>query len=396
MRIAFFGSFYPHTQKAANSSTGIAILLSIRPDVEIIHLFVPQDAYLPTTINAAKVAFRPAWRHDDLISLIKTTVGLVRISRAVDGYLFNIYMTSFGRTFLVNGFGLLIAPLVAMLTRKPVVVYMHNFYSTQDASRLGYAPNLVVQAVVRLLEFVLLQRTHIVVPLESQRDILSRTYHLEVDAIFLPYIETVHALLLGGGAAGWTDSEPGSPARILLFGHWGPQKDLPRVRRILTELIKENPGIRVTIAGDLNVNFPDYARAIAHEPQHGAGDGITFLGRVPEDDLRRLVQSHDLLILPYSATGGYSGAMNTAAPWGIAIAAYDQPQLRETAKLLGVDATFIQFDSDEAIKSGILSALQSLRRPATLQLTQRRAIELSQSALTRLLVAFKNPFLREP
>ena len=388
MRLAFFGSFYPDTQKAANSSTGMVILLSKRPEIEVIHLVVPKSARLPATVDASKIAIHPVWRHDNLLSLARALLALLRVSNGVDGYLFNIHMTSFGKTFSVNGFGLLVPPIVSKLTRKPVVVYMHNFYSTQDASKLGYDPGRIVRTVVRTLESVLLHATLVVVPLESQKRALFEKHHTKTEAVFLPYIESIHAVLLTKTKVGNSGGGPRS-ARFLLLGHWGPQKDLIRVWRVLTEIIHEDPSLKATVAGDFNVNFPVYVKSVLDAKIGVSRGGIEFMGAVSEDDLGGLIESNDILILPYSATGGYSGAMNTVAPWDLSIVAYDQPQLRETAGLLGLKVMFIDSESDQSIKSGIMAALRAHPSKEVHNLMPNRVLETSQSSLSNLLTHFK-------
>src|SRR5208282_6911549 len=78
------------------------------------------------------------------------------------------------------------------------------------------------------------------------------------------------------------------------------------------------------------------------------------LGYVPEAELLGVVVSHDLLILPYNATGGYSGAMSVGTYCGAGVIAYDLPQLRETAVELGVRPSFVMKNDVDAIVNEIL------------------------------------------
>jgi len=63
---------------------------------------------------------------------------------------------------------------------------------------------------------------------------------------------------------------------------------------------------------------------------------------------------HDLLVLPYRTTGGYSAALDFAACTAIPILAYDTPQLREQSDMFGADVTFV---SPSELTRGIRSVL---------------------------------------
>ncbi|EQD53159.1 hypothetical protein B1B_10402 [mine drainage metagenome] len=113
----------------------------------------------------------------------------------------------------------------------------------------------------------------------------------------------------------------------------------------------------MTIAGEVNVNFPDYVRRLRTSAKRLADtDTFRFVGPVPEAEVPRLFAEHDLLLLPYRATGGYSGAMNLAAATGIGIVAYDLPQLRETAAALGVAVSFVSARDVAALEAGLEAA----------------------------------------
>ena len=113
-----------------------------------------------------------------------------------------------------------------------------------------------------------------------------------------------------------------------------------------------------------------------------------MLGRIPEEEIATLFLGHDILVLPYSASGGYSGAMNAAAPFGIGVVAYDLPQLRETAAELGLKVRFIPHDREEAVRAGISSALDTPETSRGPVLPLSTLLERSQDAVGRLLAYF--------
>ncbi|HZY69772.1 MAG TPA: hypothetical protein VFF67_02185 [Thermoplasmata archaeon] len=344
-RIVFFGTFYPRHYRAGNSSTGIVTALSRSDRVERIVVFAPHGSGVPPGARADRIDLRMTWQHDSVVGLALTYVRMLRAARSADEVLFNMYVTSFGRSPAANALGLLLPSMVAKLSRRPVRVYMHNFLETQDVEQLGYRPSRLVRWSVRTLERWLVGATRVAVPLKSQQAALRRVAGFEVDQLLLPYIESLP------GAYTLLEREP-SPAtdaaaagtgrlRVLLFGTWGPQKDLVGVVRVLDRLIRSGMPLDVTVAGSVNPSFPEYAQELDRLRVTTLPPSIRFLGAVPETDVLRLTFDHDVLILPYHATGGYSGAMNLGALAGIGIVAYDLPQLREFADDLGIVAQFV-------------------------------------------------------
>jgi hypothetical protein len=343
-RVVFFGTFYPTPHRAGNSSTGIVTVLSRSPSTASVMVFAPRGSRVPPAAERSRVELRATWSHDDLPSLLATWIRMFQSRGGCDVFLFNIYVTSFGRRPFANAFGLMMPVLLARLSRRPVRVYMHNFLETQDVEQLGYRPSRIVRKLVRALEAVLVRSTSVVVPLASQRAIVEAQVGGKVEAFLLPYIEAVPSVLTRLAAdAPMAPPEvvAGAPVRVLLFGAWGPQKDLTGALRLLESVAASGISVHVTVAGGANPSFPEYADELANFQKRFSPDRFRFLGWVPEDDVLALTLEHDLLFLPYRATGGYSGAMSCGALTDLPVVSYDLPQIREFGAEIGVTATFI-------------------------------------------------------
>lgn len=386
-RIVFFGTFYPKPYRAGNSSTGIVTALSRSERVGRIVVFAPHGSAIPPGARAERIDLRMTWEHDSVLGLGLTLVRMLRAARTADEVLFNIYVTSFGRSPAMNALGLLIPPLVAKLSRRPVRVYMHNFLETQDVEQLGYAPGRLVRWTVRTLERWLVEATHVSVPLKSQQDAVRSVAGFEVDRILLPYIESLpgaYTILESGGGDARADVAPPDRLRVLLFGTWGPQKDLVGIVRILDRLIRSGMALDVTIAGTVNPSFPEYAEEMDRLRVTTLPPSIRFVGSIPETEVLRLTLDHDVLLLPYRATGGYSGAMNLGALAGIGIVAYDLPQLREFADELGVPAQFVAAGDLEGVREALRKARPGRRGTSADQDAMRERLERTRSAVERL------------
>lgn len=341
LRVGFFGNFHPLTTRLSTTSIGLVILLSRDPRVESILVTCPRGSRVPEGIDPTKIHLRPTWLHDRPGSVVRAGLGMWRERRQVDVFLFNTYMTGLGRSLVANALGILLPVLLAKLTGKRVVVYMHNFMSTQQVETLGYRPGRAVRATARALESLLLRSTVVAVPLASQQESLGSQYGIRPELLFIPGLEGLYSSEVGSrNEEGAKRERPEGPPHILLFGLWGPQKDLAGALEDLGALAQRGFPMKVRVAGPVHPTFPEYAPIYERLRQKFSSQGFEFLGEVPERDLAALFRDSSVLLLPYRTTGGYSAVMNVGKAYGIPMAAYDLPELRSLAQTLGVRAEF--------------------------------------------------------
>ena len=84
--------------------------------------------------------------------------------------------------------------------------------------------------------------------------------------------------------------------------------------------------IRLLIAGGSHPNFPgvlEEYRARCRDPN------IRFLGFVPDEELPRVFEMADVVVLPYATCTGTSGVAHLASSFGKPIVATDLPEFRE-------------------------------------------------------------------
>lgn len=351
MSIGLFGTFYPQFQWAANSTLGIARVLSTLPQVERIRVFCPVGSTLPHDLLSRKVSLIPCWRIDSASSLLRVIPAVRAHSSQLDLVILNIYLTSFGRSRITNGVGFLVATFMPILTGLPVLVYLHNLLESQDVPRLGHRAGASTRRVTGVLERALMDTTVVVVPLPSQSRVVQSKLHRTVQSLFLPGLESFGDPIWQG--LNWQADRGNPQLRVLLFGNWGPQKDLLTPLRALRALIKEGKHLQVTVAGPVSGVFPDYAKEFEAIQTAFSSEFIRFIGSVSNESVPGLLEHSDVLILPYNATGGYSGAMNLCARSGISIISYDHEQLRESADLLDLAPTFVRVGDFLDLKNAI-------------------------------------------
>lgn len=364
-RIALFAAYYPMTSRAGGGATGLSLLLSQSPRLGQLVVYGPSGAESPPAADPARLVLRTVWAPDDWPSLLGALRQMTRDAPELDGYLFSITVTTFGKSAPVNGLGLLLPILVRALTGKPVVVIMHNFVETQDAAAAGYAYPPILLRVARFVERLVVTQTKTVVGLESQKRIVESTVGGTVTYVPMLFMDAVNSYLSAPPPTRVGRSASG-PVRVLLFGSWGPYKDMDGALTALRALVDRGEELEVTVAGAAHPHFPEYEARLEGWRRGLPGARFRFVGHVPEDGIRALFESHDVLLMPYLASGGFSGVMNFAALYGLPIIAYDEAQLRECARSLDASAQFIARGDVDGLASA-LGAVREARAAAAVQ-----------------------------
>lgn len=361
-KVGFFGSFYPLVDRLATTSTGLVYLFADSSQVDKIELFSPVGSIIPPELETNKIRLNPLWCYNSVLSLIRTFFLMRKKRKTIDTYFFNIYLTSFGTSRLANFVGLLIPPLLSRLTHREVIVYMHNFIETQDVDRLGYNGKSFSKRIARILEKVIAINTNLVVPLPSQSAKLRGIFRKAPRDIVIPYVEGLFSFLHLKTLGQKRLRKTNDLFNILLFGSWGPQKNLKDALSTIGELFSEGMEANVVVAGSVNSGFPYYLESIEHVWKKLPANMVTFRMNVPEEEIPGLFQETDLLFLPYNATGGYSAVMNVGALYGVKMLAYDLPELREFSSLIESDCVFVDPKDHEALKSALRVAISARKQ----------------------------------
>lgn len=351
--IAFFGSFYPRIDRLATTSVGMVYLISKcrnRPNVTVIG---PKGSEIPENY-ASNVKIEPLWEYDDIPSIVRAFFFLFRRKKKYDLVFFNLILTSFGKRNLSNGIGLLIPPVYSILTHKRPVVYIHNLVETQSLEKLGYGNAYLSKKFAKMLEKIIFYTADIILPLESQRKTVERIYGMKVEQSLFVGVEGIWSFKNYLSLHNRSDVNNLGKRRILLFGAWGPQKDIINLLKMLKTLSTTLKCFHVTVAGSINQNFPEYREKISNIFLELDSDRFSFIENPEENEIPELFINSDILILPYNATGGYSGVMNIARLYCIKIIAYDIDELREIAQVIGGDVDFIPRDNRENLERVLL------------------------------------------
>jgi len=132
-------------------------------------------------------------------------------------------------------------------------------------------------------------------------------------------------------------AEPEQP-ELLFFSSLAPFKGLELLLHSFRQLKSKYPSLRLTVAGAEHIRFPGYLQRVMQE--FGDLKDVRWLGQVPEDQVQRLFQGTQLVILPYQASTGSSSVLWQAAMLGRSIIASGLPELHSMRKEIGFDLKF--------------------------------------------------------
>jgi glycosyltransferase involved in cell wall biosynthesis len=99
-------------------------------------------------------------------------------------------------------------------------------------------------------------------------------------------------------------SPPERVSRFLFLGRLDPEKGLFELLDAFARVLAQHPDVRLTVAGE---------GPALEELRSRAGDGVSFAGRIPYEQLGRLFDSHDCMVLPSYSEGMPLSVLEAAA-----------------------------------------------------------------------------------
>jgi glycosyltransferase involved in cell wall biosynthesis len=378
IRIAYFGTFFPNFLRNAPINTGLVYLLQLSKEISNIDLYSTRDAILPMGFSS-RVNLINSWEIDDVVSIIRTLVKMYLRRSITESYFFNLSLSNQGKSKIVNFVSLICPIILSISTRKRVLVYLHELIETLDFPAIGLKkPNFFIFSLVKLLERLLILKTKVVLPMFFQLDSLEGKYRRSVKQLYFPYAEAVWAFdIFYHSVEQINTSNIVFIPKILLFGSWGPKKDILGLLKVLEELKKSGLEFDLTIAGSINSNFADYSDKLMPALESISKYGAKIILMPNEEKVPDIFMNADGIILPYLTSVGISGVMNIAAFYDLSIISYDLPELRQFNSMIGARTIFIKPNDILSLKEAIMNVkkISSAERTNTIRLKRYDAIE---------------------
>jgi glycosyltransferase involved in cell wall biosynthesis len=288
----------------------------------------------------SKVKIFRVWKSDSLFSILSVMFYILKLRP--DVVHFNVSFQSFGKNKLTNLTGLSLI-LLCRLLRFRVLAGVHTLAEVTDLEKFQVKSSLINRIGILMATKIILSAQSVVVLVRSYGDVLKKRYgHRGV--YYIPH----------GASVDIETKENTAEKTILIFGHMGPHKGLPLMLQAFEKISKENPEIKLIVAGSNHPNFPNYLKKFVkmHIPN------VEFLGYIPQEKLGSVFKMATVVVLPYNATPGTSGVFHLACGYGRPIVASDLPEIRELVND-GASAILVPPGDIDALKDAVLTVLLS-------------------------------------
>jgi glycosyltransferase involved in cell wall biosynthesis len=246
LNICFVSSYPPNRARLSEYAKKLTEELAKRASIRKIYVLADTANDAEQRELRGKVEVRRVWKSDDILSILKTILHIIRLNP--DVIHFNIHFQSFGKKRIPNFIGLSLSYLCKALGIASVVS-IHNLGEKVNLDVLGIATSFLNKLGITIATKLIAMATAVTVTVRSYLETLRNRYQCR-KTIFVPH-----------GAQIVDQYHPPSvnPHKIaLMFGHMSPSKGLPTMLEVAKRLNKNRDDFRLVVAGQDPPNFPGY------------------------------------------------------------------------------------------------------------------------------------------
>ena len=314
MKIAVVSNIYAHGKILQEIGTPIVLAAGDISEIESIDVFTHLRTAEEIEFNK-KVRVIPIIDPDKTSSYFHLYKAIVKSN--YDRVLINSMPTSQGSKIMPNLLYLLMPIILSRFYRINVSVLYHNSPYLNDVKKLGYSGILdsIKSPAIKLIEGKMFTSCNVYFLLKQYAD---RIKQINPDG------KTDY--LRPNGMAGFTTLYLNDKLRLdslertyseqdfslLIYGSWGPQKDILKALEAVRIIKNSSLRIKVTVAGDVNLHFPSYKEEFERTLSEYSPYIDKRLQYVNEIDLHSLFLNADVIVLPYTTPGGFSGVLSVA------------------------------------------------------------------------------------
>ena len=281
-----------------------------------------------------KLIIKDSWKPGSILGMLKLWLNVITAKCKLMH--FNLHLAVFGSSRIVNFLGLA-STLLARLSGKKVIVTLHNIPDAINLEEAGLKKSLPNRIGLTIAMKILAASAKILVVKVRRYVRILKTRYSAKNVKFIP-----HGAWFTDKTQSW---KPGNQKNILFIGYLAPYKDLKRITEITAKLRSKIPNLKLLISGRIHPNYSKEGKRILQEILNNPY--VKYLGRVPNDQIPKLVSISRVLILPYKTSTGTSGVYHLVAGLGLPVIAPPTPEFKELVKD-GAGIMLVDIWSDEA------------------------------------------------
>lgn len=345
IKVCFISSYPPNRARLSEYAKSFTMELVKDPLIEKIYVISDINGGKENEISeVGKINVLRVWKTDNPLSILAVLLSVLKLRP--DIVHFNIHFQSFGRRRIANFTGFLLVFLCALFRLKTVVT-LHNLGEAVDLNRVGLKPSFVNRLGIFVATKLVLSASKIAVTVKLYEMYLKIRYKCR-KVIYVP-----HGTLANIDPQHDVNKVCKQNKTILAFGHMGPHKGLPVLLRAFEEIKREKDGINLVIAGADHPNFPGFLKSL----KKNAPSDVIFLGYVSDEDVPKIFETADVVVLPYLTATGTSGVFHLACGYGKPIVASNLPEIREMIAE-GAAALLVPVGDHNALKEALIKILE--------------------------------------
>lgn len=308
---------------------------------------------------SGRIVPKSIWQPDNVLSIIRLWLAIIMSRSKL--FHFNLHMAVFGRGRLSNFLGLL-SPLIARLSGKRVIVTLHNLPAAMKLDSMRLKTSFLDRIGLWTAAFAVAKAADILVVTMRQYVELARKNYKAKNVEWVP-----HGNWFTAWRPVWKWQNTG---RVLFLGYIGPYKDLETLAEAV-EIVSKKRAVTLLLAG---APHPNFAREAMEEIRRlKKYRFIKFLGKVPNCQIPKLVETVDLVVLPYRTSTGTSGVVHLLSALGAPFVTSDTSEFREL-ELEGAGILVSRLEP-EPLAEAILKVMENREFAEKLSARSRRYAE---------------------
>lgn len=359
MKIAYIGNYHNHGYSVSNIGTTIVFLLSRLSEVEIIDVYCPlKNDSMKETYSSPKIKVNSIYNPNKSCSILN----YYKVNwTQYDVVFVNSLSTSFGKSNFTNLFGMLLPLFLKRVKKRNVRLIYHNSTFTNDIRKLGYNSwsDKIRFLSLKMIEICIFRNVDTFLTLKKYVDTIKKNVNnAKVSFADISSFEGISTILLNGlidRKELIIQKKNNKIKTILLYGYWGPQKNLELALSTLAALRAKGHIFRLILAGGLNSSFPSYK----HYFEKLLSDYLPIIDEkidyVEDEEVFSLFEKSDIVLIPYNSPGGHSSVFETAIFFKNYVVGIDFPEFVEQADHFPC----IKLVSPEDFRNALLLALES-------------------------------------
>lgn len=359
MRGALVSTIYKHGNILSEFGTAVALAMERIPAISEFCIYVPVseshgNPFKQTTeIIPVIDPLRP-------VSYFRLYFSLRRGD--FDIIVMNSMPTSQGASLVSNLLYLLIPLFLSKKIKEKLRILYHNSPYLNDIEKLGYGglKSRLQTYVLKLIERRVFRKVRTFFLLESYANKIKKEIpDARVFFFRANNIAAFPSLYLNGKLDSSLIPLPlpeNRMPKVLLYGFWGPQKDLRTALTALQNVKHGQDGFMTVLAGGVNVHFKNDVQWYDGVLEEFNDTLDMVMGYVEEDKTLDLFLKSNIIILPYRAVGGFSGVLSHSMFFGLSIVV---PEFQEYIEQCG-NYPRVRFIPVDYGAEDIASALKSI------------------------------------